>query len=66
MDANHHKRVDKGDNHPDINPLDIECGWQGVEHVNEERCKSHKHSCVDCYDTFKHFMSDEIVGQLVD
>ena len=66
VDWNHHKRVDKGDDHPDINPLDVECGGQGVEHVNEERGQGHQDSCVDGNDAFKTFMSDKVVGQLVD
>ena len=41
VDSNHYYGIEKGDNHPDINPLDVISGWQRVEHINEERGKSH-------------------------
>ena len=28
VNTNHNERIDKCGNHPDVNPLDVESGWQ--------------------------------------
>ena len=60
------ERVHKGDNHPNINHLDVGSLGHRVEHRNKQRGKGHQDSCIGCYNTFKHFISNKMVGELVD